>query len=118
MPIKKETYLCCSCMTEYPTEQEAVKCETQLPGTRRAMRIYNPGEVLTVKSWTPVETFELVTVKVIRTEVGLSCRGTKGLHENYIIVDKWIDILDYYDHDRDEWEIERTVRIPASKIDD
>ena len=118
MPIKKETYLCCSCMTEYPTEQEAVKCETQLPGTRRAMRIYNPGEVLTLNNYKPDETSEPVTVKVIRTEVGPSCRGTKGLHENYIIVDKEIDILDYYDHDRDCWEIERSVRIPASKIDD
>jgi hypothetical protein len=105
-------------MTEYPTEQEASKCETQLPGTRRATRIYNPDEILTVKSWTPCETFELVTVKVIRTEIGPASSGTRGLHENYVIVDKWIDILDYYDHARDCWETEHTTRIPASKIDD
>lgn len=117
MPIKKETYLCCSCMTEYPTEQEAVKCETQLPGTRRAMRTYKTDDVLTVKSWKRDGTYELVEVKVVYTEAGPSCRGIKGLHENYIIVGKWIDILDYYDQDRGEWVIENTCRIPVSKID-
>lgn len=118
MPIKKETWLRCFCMTEYPTEQEAIKCETQLPGTRRAMRIYNPGDVLIVKSWKRDETYEQVKVKVVYYTVGPSSGFTKGLHENYIKIDKKIYILGEYDHDRDYWNLELTDLIPASKIDD
>jgi len=118
MPTRKVTWICSVCSTEYFLYAEAVKCETQLPGTRRAMRIYIPGDVLTVRNYKPDETYDLVEVKVIRTEIGPASSGTKGLHENYVIVDKWINILDYYDDVRDCWVVEQTTRIPASKIND